>query len=71
MSDKATRVRYTMVLTRVYADALDQLIDEGLYMEQQVAIRAALRLLFRFHGIESFTDKGAEFEPETSDVSEP
>ncbi|GAH35557.1 unnamed protein product [marine sediment metagenome] len=60
MSDKATRVRITLTLTKVYVDALDRLVEEGLYMEHQVAIRDALRHLFQFHGIESFADMGAE-----------
>jgi len=60
LSDKASRIRVTLALTKVYVEALDQLVDEGLYMEHQVAIRAALRLLFRFHGIEQFRSKFVE-----------
>ncbi len=62
MSDKAARIRVTLILTKVYVDALDHLVEEGLYMEHQVVIRTALRHLFQFHGIESFSDKGAELE---------
>ncbi len=62
MSDKLVKRRFTMTLTPVYVEALDQLVAEGLYLENQGAIRAALRLLFKFHGIESFIDKGAELE---------
>ncbi len=51
-----------MTLTRVYREALNELVKKGLYLDYQVAIRAALRLLFQFHGIEAFTDKGAEIE---------
>ena len=53
MSKKVKR-RISLTLTRIYVEALDRLVDEGIYMEHQVAIRAALRLLFRFHGIEPF-----------------
>ena len=67
MSDQATRIRVSLTLTKVYIDALDQLVEEGIYMEHQDVIRAALRLLFQFHGIEPFTDKGAEIEPEKVD----
>ncbi len=64
MSDKSDRKRIGLTLTKVYVDALDQLVEEGLYMEHQEAIRAALRRLFQFYGLEPFTDKGAELEPE-------
>jgi len=64
LSEKADRKRIGLTLTKVYLDTLDQLVDEGLYIEHQAAIRDALRRLFRFHGMEPFTDKGAELEPE-------
>lgn len=64
MSEKAARTRVSLTLTKVYVDALDQLVDVGIYMEHQAAIRDALRRLFRHHGIEPFTDKEAELEPE-------
>ncbi len=51
---KAEKRRYSLTLTRVYVEALDQLIDEGIYLEHQVAIRSALRRLFRYHRIEPF-----------------
>jgi len=46
--------RLTLTLTKVYVETLDYLVDEGLYMEYQDAIRAALRLLFQHHVIEPF-----------------
>ena len=70
LSDKATRIRLGLTLTNAYVKALDQLVEMGIYMEHQAAIRDALRYLFRHHGIESFTDKGAEVEPEASAPSE-
>ena len=70
MSDKATRIRMSLTLTKAYVEALDWLVEEGLYMEHQVAIRDALRRLFQYHGIESFSDKGAELEPEADAPSE-
>jgi len=51
---KNVKRRVSLTLTRVYVEALDQLVEEGIYLEHQVAIRAALRLLFRFHRIEPF-----------------
>ena len=62
MSDKLVKRRFSMTLTPVYVEALDQLVEEGIYLEHQGAIRDALRILFKFHGIESFIDKGAELE---------
>jgi len=46
--------RISVTLTEPYLDALDQLVEEGIYMDHQAAIREALRLLFRHHKIEPF-----------------
>lgn len=51
---KNIKRRLSLTLTRVYVESLDRLVDEGIYMEHQVAIRAGLRLLFRQHKIEPF-----------------
>jgi len=53
MSKKFKR-RVSLTLTKSYVEALDRLVDEGIYLEHQVAIRDALRLLFRHHKIEPF-----------------
>ncbi len=63
MSNKAAKKRISLTLTTVYQEALDQLVDEGIYLEHQVAIRDALRLLFRHHGIAPFAVKEVEIEP--------
>ncbi len=52
--EKVPKRRYSVTLTGIYVKALDQLVDEGIYLEHQVAIRAALRRLFRYHKIEPF-----------------
>jgi len=57
---KKVRRRFSLTLTGVYVTALDQLVDDGIYMEHQVAIRAALRLLFRVHKIEPFCSELVE-----------
>lgn len=62
MSDKAAKKRVSLTLTKAYEDALDQLVEKGIYLEHQVAIRDAMRLLFRHHGIEPFVETGAELE---------
>ena len=45
-------------LTTPYLQALNNLVEKGIYLAPQVAIREALRRLFQFYGIEPFTDKG-------------
>ncbi len=54
VSDRLVKRRLSLTLTRIYVEALDRLVDEGFYLEYQVAIRAALRLLFQVHKIEPF-----------------
>jgi len=51
---KNVKRRLSLTLTRIYVVALDYLVDEGIYLEHQAAIRDALRLLFRHHKIEPF-----------------
>ena len=60
MVESTDRTRIGLTLTRVYLEALDHLVDEGIYMEHQAAIRDALRFLFRYHGIESFRSQLVE-----------
>jgi len=61
LSDKTEKKRYSLTVTNVYVEALDQLVDEGIYLEHQVAIRDAMRRLFRYHKIEPFySDFGEE-----------
>jgi len=43
--------RVAVTLTGPYLDALDLLVEKGVYLERQVVIRAALRLLFTSHRI--------------------
>ena len=70
MSDKSDRTRIGLTLTQAYIETLDQLVEMGLYIDYQAAIRDALRRLFQFHGLEPFTDKEAEVEPEAAAPSE-
>ena len=41
-----------MTLTGPFAERLSRLVDEGLYIDNQDAIRDALRRLFKAHGME-------------------
>jgi len=67
LSEKAAKKRISLTLTGAYVDALDRLVEKGIYLEHQVAIRDAMRRLFQFHGIEPFGEKVAELEPEKVD----
>lgn len=57
---KNVKRRISLTLTKSYVEALDRLVEEGIYLEHQVAIRDALRLLFRVHRIEPFYSVLAE-----------
>jgi len=60
LSEKADKKRFSVTLTTAYSEALDQLVEKGLYLDQQDAIRGSLRRLFRHHGIEPFISEIAE-----------
>ncbi len=57
--------RYSLTLTKAYVEALDQLVERGIYLESQGAIRGALRRLFRYHRIEPFY---SEFDEEVEKI---
>lgn len=59
--------RFSVTLTKPYIDALDRLVEKGLYLEHQTAIRDALRRLFQFHGMKPFY---SEFVEEVEKVQE-
>ena len=54
--DNAKR-RFSVTLTRPYIEALNHLVEEGLFIDHQDAIRHALRRLFQYQGIKPFTEK--------------
>jgi len=49
--------RFSVTLTNAYVSALDQMVEEGIYLDHQAAIRDALRRLFQYHGIKPFSEK--------------
>ena len=49
--------RFSVTLTGPYIEALDRLVEEGLYIDHQDAIRDALRRLFTHQGIKPFSEK--------------
>ena len=55
-----------VAMTQEYIDALDHLVEEGIYLNRGEIIMEALRILLGQHGIEPFSSKVAE-KPESSD----
>jgi len=49
--------RFSVTLTEPHIKDLNRYVEEGLYIDEQAAIREALRRLSRFHGFETFSDK--------------
>ncbi|GAI76992.1 unnamed protein product [marine sediment metagenome] len=49
--------RYTITLRGVYSELLEDMVEKGVYMEYQDAIRQALRLLFEKHGVDLYVKK--------------
>jgi len=47
-------------MTKPYLDALDRLVEDGIYLGRGEAILEALRDLFRGYGIEPFCLKAEE-----------
>lgn len=50
--EKMEKIRVSVTLTRPKMDDLDHLVSTGLYLNQGEAIRFALGLLFRHHGLD-------------------
>ena len=48
----ANKKRYSVTLTEIYIARMDRLVEEGVYLDHQDAIRVALRSLFQHHGME-------------------
>ena len=53
--------RVSVTMTQPYVDALDRLVEEGVYLSRGEAVLEGVRLLLRQRGIEPFAEK----EPET------
>lgn len=71
MTDKVDRIRINLTLTRVQVEALDSLVDRGLYMEQTAAIRAAIRLFLRDWRVPPFHPEAIPVEPILKPLGEP
>ena len=53
MSNK-NKTRVSVTMTKPYVEALDSLVDDGLYLDRGDAILEALRNFFKQKGIEPF-----------------
>lgn len=59
MSNKS-KIRVSVTMTRSYVDALDSLVEEGIYMGRGEAILDSLRIFLREKGKEPFAMNVAE-----------
>jgi len=57
-SQKVVKKRISVTLTRVYVDALNQLVEGRLFVNRAEAIKAALRRLFSHYGMMPFVAEG-------------
>ncbi len=55
MSEKNSKTRISVTMTKPYLDALDHLVDKGIFLDKGEIVRQSLRDLFRNYGIEPFT----------------
>lgn len=60
MSEKLVKKRVCVTLTEPYLDALDRLVQKGVYVDRAELIKDALRRLFRHYGIEPFVAEEPE-----------
>ena len=56
-----------VTMTQAYIDAMDRLVEEGVYLDRGEIIMEALRVFLREHGIEPFCTEVAEEKKESSD----
>jgi len=54
LQDRADKIRVSVTMTKTYVEALDHLVEKGLYLGRGDIVLEALRLLFRRHGLEPF-----------------
>ena len=55
-TDATGKKRTSVTLTKAYRDGIDHLVEEGIYLDNGVVIRDALRALFRSYGMPPFCD---------------
>jgi len=60
LSEKVEKIRVSVTMTKTYLDALDSLVEKGIYLGRGDAILEAVRGLLRGYGVEPFSTKVAE-----------
>jgi len=55
-----SKTRVSVTMTKPYLDALDRLVEEGIYLGRGEAILDALRIFLREQGIEPFCPEAEE-----------
>ena len=61
-SGEVEKTRVSVTLTRPYLDALDRLVEEGIYLSKGEIILEALRRLLRSYGLDPFRSHEWSFE---------
>jgi len=60
LSEKVEKIRVSVTMTKPYVEALDGLVEKGIYFTRGDAVLEALRIFLRERGIEPFATKVAE-----------
>ena len=60
MPDKNEKTRISVTMTKVYIEALDTLVEKGIYLGRGEAILEATRELLKKYGIEPFASNTTE-----------
>jgi Arc/MetJ-type ribon-helix-helix transcriptional regulator len=60
LSDKVEKVRVSVTMTKPYLEALDLLVEKGIYLGRGEAILEAIRSLLKGYGVEPFVSKATE-----------
>lgn len=66
MSEKVKKIRVSVTMTMPYVEALDGLVEKGIYFTRGEAVLEALRIFLKEKGIEPFcleTEEPVEQDP--------
>jgi len=62
LSEKVEKIRVSVTMTKTYLDALDGLVEKGIYLGRGDAILEAVRNLLKGYGVKTFSEKVVEHE---------
>ena len=57
-TERIYKKRVGVTFTKSYLECMEYLVDKGIYVDYQDAIRDALRILFRLYDLETFNFHG-------------